>query len=230
MNQFGGGFYNLGKGHGAYQNPGWVAIPQQQPFLGSWAQMPQPKLPFLSMLNFPYLSRLMNDLVHHDPSCPPVLTKLPLYILKFEGNTGEDPSDQVTIFHLWCSSNSFNDDSIHLILFRRTVTGVSTKWYIELPGGTYSNFNQMVLVFLNHFQLSIHYNVSIEIIPSLCQDKATRISDHIQEWHRWKRLIKDYILLEFMLEWFLKSLLPYISKDFSTFRVTYKEEDIFKSQ
>jgi hypothetical protein len=31
------------------------------------------------------------------------------------------------------------------------------------------------------------------------------------------------------LEWFLKSLLPYISKDVSTFRVTYEEEGIFKS-
>jgi hypothetical protein len=48
------------------------------------------------------------------------------------------------------------------------------------------------------------------------QDKATHISDHIQEWHRWKRLIKAYIPPEFLLEWFLKSLLPYISKDVST--------------
>jgi hypothetical protein len=33
-----------------------------------------------------------------------------------------------------------------------------------------------------------------------------------------------------MLEWFLKSLLPYISKDVSTFGVTSKEEVIFKAQ
>jgi hypothetical protein len=32
------------------------------------------------------------------------------------------------------------------------------------------------------------------------------------------------------LEWFLKSPLPYISKDVSTYRVTYEEEAIFKSQ
>jgi hypothetical protein len=32
------------------------------------------------------------------------------------------------------------------------------------------------------------------------------------------------------LEWFLKSLFPYISKDVSTSRVTYEEEAIFKSQ
>jgi hypothetical protein len=108
--------------------------------------------------------------------------------------------------------------------------GVAVKWYIELPGGTYINFNQMVLVFLNHFQLLVRYDVDIELLSAFHQDKATHISDHIQEWHRWKRLIKAYIPLEFLLEWFLKSLFPYISKDVSTSRVTSEEEAIFKSQ
>jgi hypothetical protein len=62
------------------------------------------------------------------------------------------------------------------------------------------------------------------------QDKATHILDHIQKWPRWKRLIKAYIPLEFLLEWFLKSLLPYILKDVSTSRVTSREESIFKYQ
>jgi hypothetical protein len=109
--------------------------------------------------------------------------------------------------------------------------GVSTKWYILLPGGMYGNFNQMVLVFLNHFQFLVHYDASIEIFLALRQHKATHISYHIQYWRRQNRLIKSYIPLEFMLEWFLKSLLPYISKDVSTFRsVTSEEEAIFKSQ
>jgi hypothetical protein len=160
----------------------------------------------------------------------PVPTKLPSDILKFEGKTSEDPGDHVTTFHLWCSSNSLNDDSICLRLFQCTLIGVAVKWYIELPGGTYKNFNQMVLVFLNHFQLSVRYDVHIELFSALHQDKATHISDHIQEWHRRKRLIKAYIPPEFLLEWFLKYLLPYISKDVSTSGVTSEEESIFKSQ
>jgi hypothetical protein len=40
MNHLGGGPYNSGQGHGSYQNTGWVAIPQEQSFLGSWGQMP----------------------------------------------------------------------------------------------------------------------------------------------------------------------------------------------
>jgi hypothetical protein len=88
----------------------------------------------------------MNDLMRHDPTWPPVPTKIPSDIPKFEGNTGEDPSDHITNFHLWCSSNSLNDDSIHLILFQHTLMGVGMKWYIEIPGGTYGKFNQMVLV------------------------------------------------------------------------------------
>jgi hypothetical protein len=161
---------------------------------------------------------------------PPIPTKLPSDIPKFEGKSGEDPGDHVTTFHLWCSSNSLNDDSVHLRLFQHTLMGVSTKWYIELPGGTYQTFNELVLVFLNHFQLSVRYDVDIEILSSFHQDKATHISDHIQEWHRRKRLIKAYIPPEFLLEWFLKSLLPYISKDVSTSGVTSEEEAIFKSQ
>jgi hypothetical protein len=171
----------------------------------------------------------MNDPVRHDPTWPPVPTKLPSDIPKFEGKTGEDLGDRVTTFHLWCSSNSLNDDSIHLRLFQRTLMRLAVKWYIELPRGTYRNFNQMILVFLNHFQLSVRYDADIELLLALRRDKATNISDHIQKWHKRKRLIKAYIPPEFLLEWFLKSLLPYISKDVSTSEVTSEEEAIFKA-
>jgi hypothetical protein len=67
-------------------------------------------------------------------------------------------------------------------------------------------------------------------MSSLHHDKYTHMSNHIQEWHRWKRLTKAYIPLEFLLEWFLNSLVPYILKYFSTSEVTSKEEEIFKSQ
>ena len=56
------------------------------------------------------------------------------------------------------------------------------------------------------------------------------ISDHIQEWHRQKRLIKAFIPPEFLLKWFLKSLIPYIAKDVSTYGVHNKEHAIFRAQ
>jgi hypothetical protein len=100
MNQFGGGFYNSRQGHGAYQNHEWVVIPQHQSSSGSWGHIPQPQLPFLATLNFPDLSRLMNDPVRHDLTWPPVPTKLPSDILKFEGKASEDLGDHVTTFHI----------------------------------------------------------------------------------------------------------------------------------
>jgi hypothetical protein len=121
------GSYNPGQGHGAYQNPRWAIVPQTQYFPGAWGQMSQPRLPFLATLNFPCLSKLMNNPVSHDPTWPPVPTNLPLYILKFEGKNGEDHGDHVTTFHLWCSSNSLNDDSIRLILFQCTLIRVVVK-------------------------------------------------------------------------------------------------------
>jgi hypothetical protein len=101
MNFLGGGSYNPGHGHGAYQNHGWEEIPQPQYFQGDWVQMLQPCLPFLATLNLPDLSKLMNDPMCHDPTWSPVPTKILLNIPKFECKNGEDPGDHVTTFHLW---------------------------------------------------------------------------------------------------------------------------------
>jgi hypothetical protein len=230
MNQLGGGYYPIEKGHGVYQNPPYPTVSQIQYFLGTWCRTPQPRLHFLATLNFPDLLRLMNDHVCHDPAWPPIYSKLPSKILKFEGKSGEDIGNHVTTFHLWFSSNSLNYDSVCLRQFQRTLIGVAAKWYIELPWGTYRTFHELALVFLNHFQLLGHYDAGTEHLSTFCEDKATHILDHIQEWHRRKQLIKANIPPEFLLEQLFKSLLLYISKDVSTSGVTTEEEAIFKTQ
>ena len=122
------------------------------------------RLPFLTMLNLPYLSRLTNDPVSHDPTWPAIPTKLPSDIPKFEGKLGEDLSEHVTTFHLWCSSNSLHQYLIRLRLFQCTLTGPSMKWYIELPRGAFALFDDLAMNFLNHFQLLVRYDVGIEIL------------------------------------------------------------------
>jgi hypothetical protein len=76
----------------------------------------------------------------------------------------------------------------------------------------------------------VHYNTNTDILSTYHHDKSTHILDHIQEWRRRKWLIKATIPLEFMLEWFLKSLLSYFLMDVSTSGVMTEEEAIFKSQ
>ena len=76
----------------------------------------------------------------------------------------------------------------------------------------------------------MRYDIGIELLSTFRQNKATHISDHIQEWHRRKRVIKAFIPPEFLIEWFLKSLLPYIAKDVSTSRVQNDEQAIFRVQ
>lgn len=78
--------------------------------------------------------------------------------------------------------------------------------------------------------MPIRYDARIELLATFRQDTKTHISDHIQEWRHRKRLIKAEIPLEYCLEWFLKSLQPEISKDFSMSRVYSKEQAIFRSQ
>ena len=69
----------------------------------------------------------------------------------------------------------------------------------------------------------------MELLLTFWQDKAMHISNHIQEWCRRKRLIKAFILSEFLLECFLESLLPYIVKDVSTSGVQNEEQAIFRA-
>ena len=94
----------------------------------------------------------MNDLVRHDPSWPPVPTKLPSDIPKFEGKVGEDPGAYATTFQLWCSSNSLNKYSVRLRLFQITLMNTAAKWYIELPSVAFSSFWDLAsALILSHF-------------------------------------------------------------------------------
>ena len=122
-----------------------------QPFQGAWNQMAQPAIPFLATLYFPDISKSTNDHVSHDSMWRVVPAKLPSNIPKFEGKSGEDPREHVTTFHLWSSSNSLNHDYVRLRLFQHTLMGPAVKWYIELPRGTYTWFNDLAMNFLNHF-------------------------------------------------------------------------------
>ena len=70
-------------------------------------------------------------------------------------------------FHLCCSSNFLMDDSTRLRLFQHTLTGMTKKWYIELPQHSFVDFYSLETVFLTHFQLPIHYEMGTDILTSL---------------------------------------------------------------
>jgi hypothetical protein len=106
------------------------------------------QLPFLANLDLLDLSRLTNDPISHSPVWPVIPAKLPFDIPKFDEKSVEYTNNHVMTFHLWCSSNSFMDDSIHLCLFQRTLTGSATKWYIELPHASFHDFNSLAMYFL----------------------------------------------------------------------------------
>jgi hypothetical protein len=104
------------------------------------------------------------------------------------------------------------------------------KWYIDLDRSTYSYFNILAMVFLNHFQLPVRNNVGTELLANFQQTKADHILDNIQEWRWQKSLIKVQVPLAFLLEWFLKSLVPQLSKDVATSGVLSEEEEIMRYQ
>jgi hypothetical protein len=156
--------------------------------------------------------------------------KFPSDIPKFEAKPNEDPGDHVTTSHLWCSSKSLKYDSIQLRLFQRTLIGSAAIWYIELDRSRYYSFGELVMAFLNHFQLPVRYNAGTELLANFEQMTADHISDHIKEWRHRKSLIKVPVPPTFFLEWFLKSLVPQLFKDVVTSGVFSKEDAIMRAQ
>jgi hypothetical protein len=116
------------------------------------------------------------------------------------------------------------DDSIHLRLFQCTLTSSVAKWYIELQRGSFQDFNSLAMDFLMHFKLPIHYETCTKILTSLCQTNSIHILDHIHEWRRRQRLIKEIIHDQILAEWFIKSLLPPIDHDIAMGGVVIEEE------
>ena len=98
-----------------------------------------------------------------------------------------------------------------------------TKWYIELPQHSFVDFISLAAVFLTHFKLPIHYEMGTDLLNSLRQNTSKHISDHIHEWRRCRRLIKDPILDQLLADWFMKSLLPPITRDVAMGSVVTEE-------
>jgi hypothetical protein len=104
------------------------------------------------------------------------------------------------------------------------------KWYIELNPSRYSCFSNLAMVFLNNFQLPVGYDVGTELLANFEKTKVDHISDHIREGRPRKSLIKVLVPPSFQLEWFLKSLVPQLSKDVATSGVFSEEEAIIRAQ
>lgn len=85
-------------------------------------------------------------------------------------------------FHLWCCSNTLLDDSIRLRVFQRTLTRVAVKCYIEMPPASFVDFSSIAIVFLNHFQFPVRYEMRMKLLTSFRQNDSTHISHYIHEW------------------------------------------------
>ena len=77
--------------------------------------------------------------------------------------------------------------------------GYCGEMVYRVTGGDYAMFDDLSMNFINHFQLLVRYDIGTELLVTFLQDKSTHISDHIQEWCRWKRMIKAFLPPEFLL-------------------------------
>jgi hypothetical protein len=73
-------------------------------------------------------------------------------------------------------------------------------------------------------------DVDTKLLAKFEQTKVDHISDHIQEWKCHKSLIKVSVPPALLLEWFLNSLVPQLSKDVATLGVFSDKETIMRGQ
>jgi hypothetical protein len=191
---------------------------------------PNLSMPYLVSHNIPDLTKLMNDPILHDPTWPNMPTKLPSNIQKFEGKPREDLANHVMTFHLWCSSNNIMDDSICLRLFKKTLTGPSTKWYVDEKSGSHVTFESLAKAFLAFFQLPVRHDTVLELLSECKQTSTMHIADHIHEWRRRRSLCKAETTKEQRLDWFLNSLVSILAKDVASTFPQSEEEAINKAQ
>ena len=90
-------------------------------------------------------------------------------IPKFEGLAGEDPTNHVQSFHMWCSPNSITNDSIRIRLFQRTLTGEASKWYVDQTASSHTTFATIAQALLSYFQLPLRYDTGTELLNSFRQ-------------------------------------------------------------
>jgi len=129
------------------QVPTWVP-PLVEPQL-VW--FPTPLLPFVNGPGHRDFNHLINDPLLHNPTWLEMSKELPSNILRFEGNPREGPTNHVHPFHMWCSSNSITNDSIHLWLFQCMVTEATTKWYVDNARATHSTLATLFETFISYF-------------------------------------------------------------------------------
>jgi hypothetical protein len=75
------------------------------------------------------------------------------------------------------------DDSIRLRLFQITLTGSSTKWYVDEKSGSHVTFESLAKAFYAFFQLAVNHDTGLELLSKCKQISTMHIADHIHEWH-----------------------------------------------
>ena len=53
----------------------------------------------------------------------------------------------------------------------------------------------------------------MELLTNFKKTNATPIYDHIHEWRRRRRMVMTFVPNQLLAEWFINSLLPYITED-----------------
>ena len=60
--------------------------------------------------------------------------------------------------------------------------------------------------------IQLSYETRMELFTNFKQSYSTHILDHIHEWRNRHRLVKTFVPDQFLVEWFIKSLLAPIKK------------------
>jgi hypothetical protein len=131
-------------------------------------------------------------------------------------------------FQLYCEGQKIIQALVHLfsLITIRTLTGPSTKWYVEEKSGSHTTFESLAKSFFTFFQLPIHHDNGLKLLLEFKQTSTTHIANHIHEWCRRCSLCKAEATKQQCLNWFLKSIVSLLANDAATTFPQSKEEAI----
>jgi hypothetical protein len=91
-------------------------------------------------------------------------------------------------------------------------------------------FESLAKAFFSFFQLPVHHDTGLELLSEFKQTIAIHIVDQIHEWCQRRSLCKEETTKGQCLDWFLKLLIPVITKDVASTFPQSEDEAINKAQ
>ena len=129
-------------------------------------------------------------------------------ILKFDKYTGETcPITYLKKFSVLCQEVAYSDDYLKR-LFPRSLGGPAFEWFMNLPKGSYTTFNDLANKFIAQYSYNTNSQVSLSDLCNTKQWHGENFANFLQRWRHHASRIPYKIEDSHLVDIFIKNLVP----------------------